>query len=110
MRARHLRLGMLQRTKRRAAVLVSHHGWSRRNFICLDLLWMRESGWDHHAYNRFSGAYGIPQAVPGGRMRSAGRDWRTNPRTQVVWGIRYIEQRYGSPCRAWWHSRATGWY
>jgi hypothetical protein len=109
-RHRRLRLGMVQLTKRGAAAMVSHHGWSRRNFACLDRLWMRESGWNHRAYNRFSGAYGIPQALPGGKMRSAGRDWRTNPRTQIIWGLGYIERRYGTPCRAWRHSRATGWY
>jgi hypothetical protein len=109
-RHRRLRVTRMQRTKRRAAAMVAHHGWSRRNFSCLDRLWMRESGWNHHAYNRYSGAYGIPQALPGGKMRSAGHDWRTNPRTQITWGLSYIKHRYGSPCRAWRHSQATGWY
>lgn len=109
-RARQRRLGRMQQTKRDAAVMVARTGWSPRHFNCLDRLWIRESGWNHRAYNRYSGAYGIPQALPGRKMRSAGRDWRTNPYTQMRWGLGYIKHRYGSPCRAWRHLRATGWY
>lgn len=81
-----------------------------KQFECLDLLWQRESGWDHTATNPTSGAYGIPQAYPGKKMASAGADWRTNPRTQVKWGVGYITERYGSPCEAWEHSERKGWY
>jgi hypothetical protein len=102
--------GRMHRTKLRAAGMVARGGWSHRHFNCLNRLWTRESGWNHRARNRYSGAYGIPQAVPGGKMRSAGRDWRTNPRTQIRWGLGYIKHQYGSPCRAWRHARATGWY
>jgi hypothetical protein len=112
-RARHRQHGRHRRmhqTKQRAATMVTRGGWSHRHFNCLDRLWTRESGWNHRARNRYSGAYGIPQALPGGKMRSAGRDWRTNPRTQVRWGLGYIKHRYGSPCRAWRHAKATGWY
>jgi hypothetical protein len=109
-RHRWLRLGRTQQAKLKAAAMVAHHGWSRRHFSCLDRLWTRESGWNHRAYNRYTGAYGIPQANPAGKMRSAGRDWRTNPRTQIRWGLGYIRHRYGTPCRAWRHSEVTGWY
>ncbi|WP_326824005.1 transglycosylase SLT domain-containing protein [Streptosporangium sp. NBC_01756] len=93
-----------------AAPLVSARGWTRGQFGCLSLLWSRESGWNHRAHNRYSGAYGIPQALPGGKMASAGRDWRTNPRTQIKWGLSYIKKRYGSPCGAWAHFQSRGWY
>jgi hypothetical protein len=93
-----------------ARPMVSAHGWNRSQFDCLRRLWTRESNWNHRAYNRSSGAYGIPQALPGGKMASAGRDWRTNPRTQIRWGLGYIKQRYGSPCGAWTHFRTRGWY
>ena len=79
-------------------------------FSCLDKLWTRESGWRWNARNPSSGAYGIPQSLPGSKMSSAGADWRTNPRTQVRWGIGYIKSRYGTPCGAWAHSQQTGWY
>jgi len=79
-------------------------------FACLKPLWDRESGWNAYAENPSSGAYGIPQALPGSKMASAGPDWATNPDTQVRWGVGYIDATYGSPCAAWAHSQATGWY
>jgi hypothetical protein len=79
-------------------------------FGCLDALWQRESGWHAWAYNASSGAFGIPQALPGDKMASAGADWRTNPVTQIRWGLDYIASRYGTPCGAWGHSQAYGWY
>lgn len=82
---------------------------SATQFECLRLLWNRESGWNYRAYNP-SGAYGIPQALPGSKMASAGADWATNPITQVKWGLSYIADRYSTPCAAWAHSQATGWY
>ncbi|WP_435866436.1 transglycosylase SLT domain-containing protein [Streptosporangium sandarakinum] len=99
-----------QANKAIGASMVAARGWSRAQFGCLSLLWARESGWNHRASNRSSGAYGIPQALPGGKMASAGRDWRTNPRTQIKWGLSYIKQRYGTPCGAWTHFRSHGWY
>ena len=87
----------------------ARYGWPTRQFSCLGRLWERESHWNHRAGNR-SGAYGIPQALPGSKMASKGADWRTNPVTQIAWGLSYINARYHSPCRAWAHSRATGWY
>lgn len=81
-----------------------------QQFECLTLLWNAESGWNHKASNRSSGAYGIPQALPGSKMASAGSDWRTNPQTQINWGLRYIESRYGTPCGAWSHFKRKHWY
>jgi hypothetical protein len=79
-------------------------------FPCLDKLWKKESGWNHKAYNSSSGAYGIPQALPGSKMGSVASDWKTNPATQIKWGLDYIEGRYNTPCNAWSHSQNTGWY
>lgn len=79
-------------------------------FSCLDALWNKESGWNHLAQNPSSGAYGIPQSLPGSKMASAGADWRTNPYTQVRWGVSYIKSRYGTACAAWNHSQAHNWY
>lgn len=79
-------------------------------FGCLDRLWSRESGWDPAARNASSGAFGIPQSLPGSKMAAAGGDWQTNPLTQVRWGVSYIRSAYGTPCGAWAHSQATGWY
>ncbi|MET4225117.1 ubiquitin-like domain-containing protein [Oerskovia enterophila] len=93
-----------------AKSLAAQRGWGDDQFACLDLLWMKESKWNATAENRSSGAYGIPQALPGSKMASAGADWRTNPATQITWGLGYIEGRYGTPCGAWSHSQAKGWY
>ncbi|PPK98882.1 hypothetical protein CLV92_101583 [Kineococcus xinjiangensis] len=93
-----------------ARVLVAQHGWGEEQFSCLDSLWMKESGWNPAADNPTSSAYGIPQALPGRKMASAGADWETNPLTQIRWGLGYIEGRYGSPCAAWAHSRSHNWY
>lgn len=93
-----------------ARPMARKRGWSDRQFRCLVKLWTRESNWNHRAHNRSSGAYGIPQAMPGRKMRSAGKDWRTNPKTQIKWGLRYIKSRYGTPCRAWSHFGTRGWY
>jgi hypothetical protein len=73
-------------------------------------LWNKESGWRVNAYNSGSGAYGIPQALPGSKMASAGADWQTNAATQIKWGLGYIKGRYGTPCGAWGHSQSVGWY
>lgn len=85
-------------------------GWSGSQCDALVKLWNKESGWDHRAYNRSSGATGIPQALPGSKMASKGTDWRTNPRTQIEWGLDYIASVYGNPSNAWGHSQRTGWY
>ncbi|MFU8852140.1 lytic transglycosylase domain-containing protein [Micromonospora sp. SL1-18] len=85
-------------------------GFGIDQFPCLDKLWTKESGWNHKAYNAGSGAYGIPQALPGSKMASIADDWKINPATQVKWGLGYIEGRYDNPCGAWQHSKDTGWY
>ncbi|WP_240771305.1 lytic transglycosylase domain-containing protein [Nocardioides sp. GY 10113] len=93
-----------------ARALLSDYGFSSDQFGCLDSLWTRESNWNPYADNPTSSAYGIPQALPGSKMASAGSDWATNPATQIKWGLGYIQDRYGSPCGAWGHSQARGWY
>ena len=93
-----------------AQAMLASFGWSSSQFSCLDPLWAHESGWSVTAYNAGSGAYGIPQALPGSRMASAGPDWQNNAATQIRWGLEYIKGTYGSPCAAWDHEQATGWY
>ena len=93
-----------------ARAMLADHGWGDGQFNCLDSLWTRESNWNYRAENPSSGAYGIPQALPGDKMASAGSDWRTNPATQIEWGLGYISDVYGTPCGAWEHSQSAGWY
>jgi hypothetical protein len=109
--------GQVTRTKQLASgdprdiarALLAEYGWSQSQFGCLDSLFTRESGWRTTAANP-SGAYGIPQALPGSKMSSEGPDWRYNPETQIRWGLGYIQSSYGSPCGAWGHSQSHGWY
>jgi hypothetical protein len=91
-------------------LMAAQYGWGDDQFGCLVPLWARESGWNVNAYNSSSGAAGIPQALPGSKMASAGADWQTNPATQITWGLGYISGRYGTPCAAWDHSESSGWY
>lgn len=77
------------------------YGWGAGEFSCLDKLWEKESGWNPYAENSSSGAYGIPQSYPGEKMAAAGADWKTNPITQMTWGMDYIKAVYGTPCAAW---------
>ncbi|GAA2104677.1 transglycosylase SLT domain-containing protein [Kitasatospora saccharophila] len=79
-------------------------------FQCFSQIVKRESGWDYTATNASSGAYGLVQALPGSKMASAGADWRTNPETQIKWGLSYMNSRYGSPCGAWSFWQAHNWY
>jgi hypothetical protein len=90
--------------------MLASFGWSTSQFSCLEPLWAGESGWNVTASNPSSGAYGIPQALPGSKMASAGPDWQTNAATQIRWGLTYIKGTYGSPCAAWSHAQAEGWY
>ncbi|MGO1591482.1 MAG: G5 domain-containing protein [Ancrocorticia sp.] len=90
--------------------MMASYGWGEDQFSCLVPLWQKESGWNASAANPSSGAYGIPQALPGNKMASAGSDWQTNPATQISWGLSYISDRYGNPCNAWGHSQSVGWY
>ena len=90
--------------------MMSSFGFPTSEFGCLDDLWTRESGWMYDAENPTSGAYGIPQALPGYKMASAGADWQTDPATQIRWGLGYIQQTYGNPCAAWNFDQANGGY
>ena len=89
--------------------MLASFGFSSSQWGCLDNLWNQESGWRYNAENA-SGAYGIPQALPGSKMASAGADWLTDPTTQIKWGLGYIKSIYGTPCGAWDHEEADGWY
>ncbi|MDR0592088.1 MAG: ubiquitin-like domain-containing protein [Bifidobacteriaceae bacterium] len=91
-------------------MMLDSYGWGDDQFACLVSLWNRESGWRVNAANRSSGAYGIPQALPGSKMASAGSDWQTNPATQIKWGLGYISGRYSTPCGAWGAFQSKGWY
>jgi len=93
-----------------AEQMLSQFGWSSGQFSCLQPLWALESGWNIYASNPSSGAYGIPQALPGSKMASAGPDWQSDAATQIRWGLTYIQGTYGSPCAAWSHEEADGWY
>jgi hypothetical protein len=90
--------------------IVMSMGLGEGEYSCLVSLWNRESGWNTYAHNASSGAYGIPQSLPGEKMASAGADWATNPATQISWGLSYISSRYGTPCGAWSASESKGWY
>lgn len=89
---------------------LTEFSWGAAQFQCYDQIIMRESAWNPRATNPSSGAYGIPQALPGSKMASAGSDWRTNPVTQIRWGLGYVKERYGTPCQAWSFKSAHGWY
>jgi hypothetical protein len=93
-----------------ARALLPQFGFSSDQFSCLDSLWVGESGWRVDADNPTSSAYGIPQALPGSKMASAGPDWETNAATQIKWGLGYIQERYGSPCGALSFKSGHGWY
>ena len=90
--------------------ILQSKGLGDSEYSCLVALWDRESHWNIYAYNASSGAYGIPQALPGEKMASAGADWATSASTQISWGLSYIEGRYGTPCGAWAKSQSSGWY
>ena len=91
-------------------LVINTYGWSEHDFDCLVKLWNRESGWNPNAYNKSSGAHGIPQSLPASKMASEGSDYYTNGYTQIRWGLKYIKNRYGNPSNAWSHSQSKGWY
>ncbi len=93
-----------------AAGELATRGWGADQMSCLTQLWNRESDWLTSAENPDGGAYGIAQSLPAEKMASVGSDWKTNYRTQIIWGLGYIQERYGSPCAAWGHSNAVNWY
>lgn len=89
---------------------IAKRDWGLDQFSCLVNLWTKESNWRHLAKNPSSGAYGIPQALPGSKMASEGADWMTNPETQIRWGVKYIAARYKTPCGAWVFFTENNWY
>ncbi len=91
-------------------LVINTYGWSEDDYVALVNLWNRESGWDVNCYNTSSGATGIPQALPGNKMASEGDDWATNGETQIRWGLKYIQGRYGTPSGAWAHFLSVNWY
>ena len=93
-----------------AAGMLADYGWGSDQFSCLDQLYIHESGWNPAAENSSSGAFGIPQALPGDKMASAGADWRTNAATQLEWGLGYIRASYATPCGAWAFWQSHNWY
>lgn len=112
-KARKKAISRAQDNPRAAArALLSDYGFGDNQWQCLEKLWMGESGWRYTAMNASSGAYGIPQSLPGSKMGSVASDWRSNPVTQIKWGLGYIKQVYGSPCGAWgsWQARSPHWY
>ncbi|HET6165457.1 MAG TPA: lytic transglycosylase domain-containing protein [Marmoricola sp.] len=93
-----------------ARALMPLYGLSTSQFSCVDNIWEHESHWNVHAANPYSSAYGIPQALPGSKMSSAGPDWQNSAETQIRWGLNYIAERYGTACAAWSFKQAHGWY
>ncbi len=93
-----------------AKTLLAQQGFGADQFSCLDSIYSQESGWNVHAANPSSSAYGIPQALPGSKMATAGPNWENDAATQIKWGIGYIKGRYGSPCSAWGFKQSNGWY
>ena len=93
-----------------ARAMLSDFGFGSDQFSCLDSLYVSESGWNIHADNPSSSAYGIPQALPGSKMASAGPDWENNAATQIKWGLQYIKSSYGTPCGAWSFKQGHNWY
>ena len=93
-----------------ARAMLSQFGFGSDQFTCLNSLYMSESGWNVHADNPSSSAYGIPQALPGSKMSSSGSDWQNNAATQIRWGLGYIKGSYGTPCGAWSFKQGHNWY
>ncbi len=91
-------------------IMKNKYNYGDDQFSCFNNIIIRESMWKVNATNPSSGAYGIPQALPGNKMATVASDWRTNPATQIIWGIKYMKDRYGSPCSAWSFKRSHGWY
>lgn len=82
------------------AMAKAKYGWGERQYTCLNTLWTKESRWNYRSRNKVTGAHGIPQAYPATKYESIGSDWRTNPLTQMTWGLKYIKVRYQTPCKA----------
>ena len=91
-------------------ILDNKFGYGADQFSCFDWIIKHESNWNVHAQNPSSGAYGLPQSLPGSKMASVASDWRDNPATQIIWGAKYMKERYGSPCGAKSHWESAGNY
>jgi hypothetical protein len=91
-------------------ILAEEFGMNDSQFSCLNSLWTKESHWNYKAHNPRSGAHGIAQALPADKMSVIATDWRTNPVTQIRWGLRYITMRYDTPCKAWSHFKSKRYY
>ena len=92
------------------SILLDEYGFSEKEYKCLNSLWTKESHWNYKARNKNSGAHGIAQALPATKMEVVGTDWRTNPVTQITWGLKYISERYKTPCKAWSKFKRSNWY
>lgn len=92
------------------SILIDEYGFSEKEYTCLNQLWTQESNWNYKSRNKRSGAHGIAQALPASKMNVVSTDWRTNPVTQIRWGLRYISIRYESPCKAWAKHKRSNWY
>jgi len=92
------------------ALIAEKYQWGEEQYSCLNKLWTKESHWNYKARNKVSGAHGIAQALPATKMEVVGTDWRTNPVTQISWGLKYINERYDSPCKAWSKFKRSRWY
>ena len=92
------------------SILMDEYGFTEKEYKCLNSLWTQESNWNYKSRNKKSGAHGIPQALPASKMNVVSTDWRTNPVTQIRWGLRYISIRYETPCKAWAKDKRSNWY
>ncbi len=92
------------------AIMAEEFGFNDAQFQCLNSLWTKESNWNYKSHNSRSGAHGIPQALPADKMSVIASDWRSNPVTQIRWGLRYITMRYDTPCKAWSHFKSRRYY
>ena len=92
------------------SILMDEYGFAEKEYKCLNQLWTKESNWNYKARNKNSGAHGIPQALPATKMNVVSTDWRTNPVTQIRWGLRYISIRYETPCKALSKHKRSNWY
>jgi hypothetical protein len=91
-------------------ILLDEYGFTEKEYKCLNQLWTKESNWNYKSRNKKSGAHGIPQALPASKMNVVSTDWRTNPVTQIRWGLRYISIRYETPCKALAKHKRSNWY
>jgi hypothetical protein len=92
------------------SILMDEYGFEEKEYKCLNRLWTKESNWNYKSRNKKSGAHGIPQALPASKMNVVSTDWRTNPVTQIRWGLRYISIRYETPCKALAKHKRSNWY